>query len=103
MKHPRTLRIFLIVGMLLAGGLILGEATRCWAIEATAGAEGAAGAPKTVSKIYVVGYTLVVLMVGLGILVVCHYRQRKARPDLPQDMVAERLRQGVKAPGHKQG
>ena len=53
--------------------------------------------PKPVDKIYIVGYALLVLMIGLGVLVVCHYRERKARPDLPQEMVAERLRQGAKA------
>jgi hypothetical protein len=55
--------------------------------------------PKPVDKIYIVGYTLMVLMIGLGVLVVCHYRVRKARPDLPQDMAEERLRQGKKALG----
>jgi hypothetical protein len=53
---------------------------------------------KPVNKIYIVGYALVALMVGLGVLVICHYRERKERPDLPQEMLAERLRQGVKAP-----
>lgn len=100
MKNAHSLRIVLVIGALVAVGLVWGETTRCWALEATG---GAAGAPKPVNKIYVVGYTLIVLMVGLGILVVCHYRERKDRPDLPQDMVAERLRQGVKVPGHKKG
>jgi hypothetical protein len=53
---------------------------------------------KPVDKVYIVGYAMVVLMCGLGVLVVCHYRPRKDRPDLPQEMLAERLRQGVKAP-----
>lgn len=99
MTHARRLKILLVIGVLFAGGLMWGEFTHCWAVEATSAAAGAA--PKPVNKIYVVGYTLIVLMVGLGILVVCHYRERKARPELPQEMVAERLRQGVKVPGHK--
>ena len=61
-------------------------------------AEASSKTPKPVNKVYIVGYTLMVLMVGLGVLVICHHRERKARPDLPQDLVAERLRQGTKAP-----
>lgn len=92
MKNARHRCISIVTALLLAG-IFLAQATDAWAQDAAA-----AGAPKKVNKIYIVGYTLVALMVGLGVLVICHYRERKARPDLPQDVVAERLRQGVKAP-----
>ena len=97
MKHACRLRMLIAIAALVAGSWLCGAAT-CWGQTVAVGPAAGTGAPKKVSKVYIVGYTLVALMVGLGVLVVCHYRERKARPDLPQDMVAERLRQGIKAP-----
>jgi len=94
-SNPHILRPLLA---LVAAGFLLAAASVGW------GQELAPGAPvehKKVDKVYIVGYALVVLMVGLGVLVVCHYRERKTRPDLPQEMVEQRLRHGMKAPGQK--
>ncbi|MCE9548655.1 MAG: hypothetical protein K8T25_24525, partial [Planctomycetia bacterium] len=56
---------------------------------------------KPVDKVYIVGYTLLGLMIGLGLLVVCHTRSRQDRPDLPQEEVMERLRNMHGKPGQK--
>jgi hypothetical protein len=48
--------------------------------------------PKPLAKVYIVGYLLVAMMIGLGLLVVCRASPRQERPDLPQEEIAERLR-----------
>jgi len=97
--HARSAFLPLLIAT-LAIGLLLTAGSLGWTQEL---APGAPVEVKKVDKVYIVGYALVVLMVGLGVLVVCHYRERKARPDLPQDLVEERLRHGVKVPGQKSG
>jgi hypothetical protein len=90
--------------LLIAAALFCGAEQRSCAVETAQPAASHVPTPvippkatKKVEKIHIVGYALVVLMLGLGVLVVCHFRERKARPDLPKEMLEERLRQGMKA------